>query len=262
MNINSLKIISLFIFSAILMACSASDEATPDVVIEATSETSVDAISTSADASVTQERAARFNEVAPFDLASLYDESSATRAEVMMTAYLEENRGWCLDAPSAVSGIAGLHTHTCYLYRNDGADGVAHDQAFIVELAEQHGIFYLVDYDLCLTMFEPEEGSFVALEACGGDLSHLQKMTMSEEGLVASAYVPELCMTTGEYTTPGGGGNPMHIIRKLTFENCDPSRLDYQAWEFRTDWPGLAADYLITEERAYPSLAVGMGMGG
>lgn len=251
MNIKALKMILLTFLGVFALACSVSDEETTalEETLPLEDTTSIEETTPS-------------NEISPFDIASIYDETSASRAEVMMQAYFEENRGWCLDAPSSISGIAGLHTHTCYLYRNDGADGVAHDQAFIVELIEEQGIFYLVDYDLCLTMFEAEEGAFVSLEACGGALSHLQKMNMSEDGLVSSAIAPELCMTTGDYTTPGGGGNPMHIIRKLTFEACDDSNRAYQAWELRAEWPGLADESLITEVRSFPSLAAGNGAGG
>ena len=38
---------------------------------------------------------------------------------------------------------------------------------------------------------------------------------------------------SSERSQEGGGGNPPHLIRNLTLENCDLTQLNYQAWATR-----------------------------
>ena len=47
---------------------------------------------------------------------------------------------------------------------------------------------------------------------------------------------PGNCATAGEGPSRhGGGGEPVHLIRDLTLEVCDPSRDARQQWRLRTE---------------------------
>jgi len=44
----------------------------------------------------------------------------------------------------------------------------------------------------------------------------------------------KLCLTVGqEQSKKGGGGNPVHLMRKLSLELCNKSLNSYQAWSLR-----------------------------
>ena len=73
--------------------------------------------------------------------------------------------------------------------------------------------------------------------------------------------MPELCMTMHSTTVPGGGGNPLHLMRDVSFDACDEAIADRQNWELRTEYDGPQE---MTEEAPFvmnPAGAMGMGVG-
>jgi hypothetical protein len=73
--------------------------------------------------------------------------------------------------------------------------------------------------------------------------------------------MPELCLTLDTVTVPGGGGNPLHLMRDVKFANCDDGSSERQTWELRAEYNGLEE---TTAEPPYvfnPAGAMGMGPG-
>lgn len=166
--------------------------------------------------------------------------SAETPVEVKLKAAIEEDRGWCLDLRGGTRNavaIGGIHGHTCYTYQGNGP---TRDQAFAKEDILERNTFRLTSFDnTCMTLFEPKEGSFISLETCDG--RGAQQFTMTEAGRIVPTLMPELCMTMSNVVLPGGGGNPLHIMRDVTFEACDDEPDELQDWELRAEWNGPEA---------------------
>ncbi len=172
-----------------------------------------------------------------------------TPVEVKLIAPIEEDRGWCLDLRGRMNNaapIGGVHGHTCDTYSGNGP---IVDQAFSMEDVTEDDTFRLLAFsDKCLTLYEPKEGSFVSMETCDGRKT--QSIMMNESGQIIPRMLPELCLTAGSVVLPGGGGNPLHLMRDISFEGCDSDINERQLWEFRAEWNGLEE---ATAERPYAS---------
>jgi len=170
-----------------------------------------------------------------------------TPVEVKLVAAFEEDRGYCLDvrgAPGKTAPIGGLRTESCKMYslREPGED-----QAFDMENIHENNEFRMSKFgDKCLTLYKPARGSFVSLETCDGRTA--QSIKLNANGQISPEIMPELCLTIGAVTLPGGGGKPLHIWRNVTFEDCDTSIHDRQSWELRAVWSGPQE---ATVERPY-----------
>jgi hypothetical protein len=189
-----------------------------------------------------------------------------TPVEVKLIAPIEEDRGWCLDLRGRLTNaqpVGGLHGHTCDSY---SGNGVGADQAYVMENIQENNEFRLVAFnDKCMTLYEPNEGSFIAMETCDG--RETQVIVMNESGQIIPSMTPELCLTMSSVVQPGGGGTPLHIMRDVTFETCDSEPNELQLWELRTEWTGPQE---ATADRPYvsnpnapppPGMGAGMGMG-
>lgn len=170
-----------------------------------------------------------------------------TPVEVKLIAPIEEDRGWCLDLRGRMNNavpIGGVHGHTCDTYSGNGP---IVDQAFSMEDVVEEDTFRLLAFsDKCLTLYEPEEGSFVSMETCDG--RETQAIVMNESGRISPRMMPQLCLTAGAVVLPGGGGNPLHLMRDISFEACDSAVDERQLWEFRAEWNGPQE---ATTERPY-----------
>ncbi len=85
---------------------------------------------------------------------------------------------------------------------------------------------------------------------------------MNEAGQIIPEMMPELCLTLHSVVVPGGGGNPVHLMRDVIFDACDSNINERQTWELRAEWTGPEE---TTAERPYavnPAGGFGMGMGG
>ena len=186
--------------------------------------------------------------------------NAQTRVEVKLIAPIEEDRGWCLDlrgGQNSGAPIGGLHGHTCYTYNGNG---VTSDQAFVMENIYEKNEFRMVDFsDKCMTLYEPKDGSFISMETC--DEREAQDFMFNDAGQIIPEIMPELCLTIHSVTLPGGGGNPVHFLRDLSFDACDSNINERQLWELRSEWTGPEK---ATAERTYavnPASTFGMGMG-
>jgi hypothetical protein len=194
-----------------------------------------------------------------------------TPVEIKLVAPIEEERGWCLDLrggqPNAVP-IGGVHGHTCYTYQGNGP---SRDQGFIKENILEQNEFRMVEFnDKCMTMYEAKAGSFISLENCDGRTA--QQIVFNESGTVTPRIMPELCMTMGSVVLPGGGGTPLHIMRDVTFEECEPEPGELQVWTLRAEYDGpeetTAERPFVANPNARPpggggmGGGMGMGMGG
>jgi len=191
--------------------------------------------------------------------------TAATPVEVKLIAPIEEDRGWCLDLRGGQNNgepIGGLHGHTCYTYNGNGPTP---DQAFVMENIEEQNEFRMVEFnDKCMTLYEPQAGSFISVEACDGRKT--QDIVLNEAGQISPRMMPELCVTMGTVVVPGGGGRPLHIMRDVTFEACDSEINERQLWELRAEYSGpeettAARPYASNPNAAPPGPGPGMGMG-
>ena len=191
--------------------------------------------------------------------------NAATPVEIKLIAPIEEDRGWCLDLRGGQNNgepIGGLHGHTCYTYNGNSPTP---DQAFVMENIQAQNEFRMVEFnDKCMTLYEPQAGSFISMETCDGRKT--QDIMLNEAGQIIPRIMPELCVTMGTVVVPGGGGRPLHIMRDVTFEACDDEINERQLWELRAEYNGPEE---TTAERPYasnpnappPPPGAGMGMG-
>jgi hypothetical protein len=192
--------------------------------------------------------------------------NAQTPVEIKLIAPIEEARGWCLDlrgGAGAGEPIGGLHGHTCYTYNGNGP---TNDQAFVMEGIHESNEFRMVAFnDLCMTLWEPKDGSFISIETC--DDRAQQDFVLNDAGRINPEIMPELCLTLNSVTVPGGGGNPLHLMRDVSFDTCDDSISERQTWELRAEYDGPEE---TTAEAAYffnlagamgGGMGAGMGMG-
>jgi hypothetical protein len=103
----------------------------------------------------------------------------------------------------------------------------------------QAGVFKLIYFNVCMTT-APREGGVLSLAPCSDDPA--QKFAWLPSGAISPRGAPNLCLTVAQGAgTPGNGGSPTHLRRKLSLESCDPSRATYQAWRNRAAFDGNAA---------------------
>lgn len=164
-------------------------------------------------------------------------------AEIKLIDSLDETRGWCVDLFAHLTNampLGGFQGHNCFLYMGRGP---TQDQGFEVRRIREEGVFELSHFNMCMTMQEPRSGSYVGAEPCVGEPA--QQFDMREDGRIVSRSAPDLCLTMGDTTVPGGGrlaavgarppANNTNIpqIRKLTFDTCSDAAESRQRWELR-----------------------------
>ena len=151
--------------------------------------------------------------------------------EVVLVDRLDDQRGFCIDIrgyKQRAKPDRGLQAHSCYSYQ--GSIGV--DQGFDSD-AIKAGRFHMPGFDVCMTAQGDEAGARLGLAKCDG--SAQQGFSMTADGAIVPKNAPKLCATVaGGDSREGGGGRPVHLIRRLTLENCDEARAKYQRWRVRT----------------------------
>lgn len=153
------------------------------------------------------------------------------RVEIVLSAALDEPRGYCLDIvghQTRAQPSRGIHAHTCYSYQGR----IATDQAFDAEELSR-GVMKLPDWDVCVTATTATSGGRPGLVACADRED--QRFLFRANGTIAPGSAPDLCLTVDSGTSrPGGGGNPPHVIRSLSLERCSAENVDVQRWRTRT----------------------------
>ncbi len=151
--------------------------------------------------------------------------------EVLLVDRLDDQRGFCLDIrgyKQRAKPDRGLQAHSCYSYQ--GQIGV--DQGFDSD-AIKVGRFHMPGFDVCMTA-AAEAGARLGLAKCDG--SPGQGFSMTADGTIVAKAAPKLCVTVaGGKSREGGGGRPVHLIRRLTLEPCDAGQSNYQRWRVRTE---------------------------
>lgn len=151
-------------------------------------------------------------------------------AEIMLIDTLDEPRGFCIDVlgyKHKANPERGLQAHSCYSYQGS----IAVDQAFD-DSAIKRSEFRLPWFDLCMTAPALTPGQRPALEPCNGNSR--QKFSMGGDGLIYIDGETRMCLTvTDGPSRKGGGGSPVHVIRRLTIESCEPQRTKWQRWRTR-----------------------------
>ena len=153
---------------------------------------------------------------------------------VLLERLPDEPRGWCVDAAGHQTRAimaGGVHGHTCYSYEGQGEYRVAEDQGFLLKDVEQNGVFRMAAFDHCLSISSRDPGSWIALTPC--DNRPEQQFEVTDTGEVKSKIAEDLCITLGSESLPGGGGSPLHQLRKLSMETCTAENSTLQRWRLR-----------------------------
>ena len=93
--------------------------------------------------------------------------------------------------------------------------------------------FYIPHFNVCMEATENKAGSSLKLSSC--DKNDNQKFILKNDGKIQLKSNLNLCLTASENFREGGGGNPVHLIRSLTLENCDNALSSYQNWGIRVN---------------------------
>jgi hypothetical protein len=169
--------------------------------------------------------------------------TNADMVEIKLVDTQDETRGWCVDLFAHLTNampLGGFQGHDCFLYMG----GVQIDQGFD-EASIAEGKFVLPYWDVCMTLQEQKHHSYIAAEPCIGE--PVQKFTMHDNGRITPDTAPELCLTIGSITIPGGGrlapvgarppadNSTIPQIRRMTFDNCsdEASIAALQTWTLR-----------------------------
>ena len=148
-------------------------------------------------------------------------------AELQLVSKLDDQRGYCIDIrghKERAKVQRGLQAHTCYSYQ--GQIGV--DQAFDASLIAS-GKFYLPAFDVCMAAENRTQGSRLILTRCTDQT--LQKFALNSDNEIKLVANNELCSTVNDgESKEGGGGTPVHLMRRLTLESCATTKNDYKNW--------------------------------
>lgn len=154
----------------------------------------------------------------------------AENVEVFLLDKLDNKQnGYCIDIAKGRERAAkpedGLQGHTCY----SPGGALGYDQTFASEKFSD-GQFYMVNFDVCMSITSTSAGSPLELTRCDG--SEAQKFVFSGEGTITPAAAPQMCATVAEATR--SGRSDANQIKVLSLEPCDAARAAYQTWGIRT----------------------------
>lgn len=158
--------------------------------------------------------------------------SGEEQVEIYLIDPVDEERGYCIDIKGHQKKAKiqrGLQAHTCYSYQGK----IAVDQAFD-SLAFGENRLYLSAFDVCVSAESIRATTSLQLERCReGD--ELQEFSWDEKGRIRTIADPNLCITAAPGDVrKGGGGSPVHLIRRLSLERCNIALQRTQRWGFRT----------------------------
>lgn len=149
--------------------------------------------------------------------------------EIYLIDSLDDSRKYCLDILGYKDNAdvnKGLQSHSCYSYQG----AVSIDQGFDKELISEKE-FYIPHFKVCMEAEKIENASSLNLNTC--DETDKQKFILQNDGKIQPKNNLNLCLTVSEDFREGGGGNPVHLIRSLSLQNCDNNISSFQKWGFR-----------------------------
>ena len=148
-------------------------------------------------------------------------------AEVQLVSKLDDQRGYCIDIrghKERAKVQRGLQAHTCYSYQGQ----ISVDQAFDTSLLAI-GKFSLPAFEVCMEAENNSQGSRLILTRCAEQ--NLQKFDLNSANEIRLVVNDELCLTVNDgKSKEGGGGTPVHLMRRLTLENCTTTKDKYKHW--------------------------------
>ena len=102
------------------------------------------------------------------------------------------------------------------------------DQAFDKSLIAS-GKFYLPAFDVCMEAENSSQGSRLILTSCADQ--HLQKFDLNSANEIRLVVNNGLCLAVNDgKSKEGGGGTPVHLMRRLTLEYCATTKDKYKHW--------------------------------
>ena len=149
--------------------------------------------------------------------------------EIFLINNLNDTRGFCIDIKGSKQNAnvnSGLQSHTCYSYQGQ----ISVDQGFD-KLKIDEKQFYITFFKVCMEAQNIQESASLLLNQC--NQSEKQKFILKSNGNIVVESNPNLCLTVATNYKEGGGGNPVHLIRELTLQNCGENNSDYQKWGTR-----------------------------
>ena len=151
------------------------------------------------------------------------------KVEIYLIDELNEKRGYCLDVMGYKLNAdinKSLQAHSCYSYQGE----IAVDQGFD-KLKISNNQFYLPYFNVCLEAKTIENSSNLILQGC--DRNEKQKFILKGNGQITLESNNNLCITISETFREGGGGNPVHLIREISLEQCNNNQSHLQIWGIR-----------------------------
>ena len=150
--------------------------------------------------------------------------------EVYLLNQLDDPRGFCIDVRGhkyKAQINKELQAHTCYSYQGE----ISPDQGFSSHKLTKNQ-FILPSFNVCMEASSLTPSANLRLGKC--DRNKLQNFEWSNKNEIRLISNRKLCLTVGqEQSKKGGGGNPVHLMRKLSLELCNKSLNSYQAWSVR-----------------------------
>ncbi len=149
--------------------------------------------------------------------------------EIYLLNNLNDTRGYCIDMMGYKNNAdvsKSLQAHSCYSYQGE----ISVDQGFDkLKITQEE--FYIPHFKVCMESESTEKSSSLILKAC--NKSEKQKFILQNDGKIQPKNNLNLCLTVSEVFREGGGGNPVHLIRDISLENCDNSFSIRQKWAIR-----------------------------
>lgn len=159
----------------------------------------------------------------------LQPEITQELVEIYLINNLNDTRGYCIDVRGYKTNAnvnSSLQAHTCYSYQGE----ISVDQGFdSVKIVNNE--FYINHFEVCMEADKIESSSNVNLSIC--DKNDKQKFILQSDGKIQLKTNLSLCLTVSESFEEGGGGNPIHLIRTLTLQNCNDEHSSRQKWGTR-----------------------------
>ena len=151
--------------------------------------------------------------------------------EVYLLNALNDSRGYWIDMTGYKTNAdinKSLQAHSCYSYQGE----ISVDQGFdISKITDEE--FYIRHFKVCVEAEKIEESSALNLKTC--DKNNKQKFILQSDGKIQPKSNLNLCLTVSENFSEGSGGNPVHLIRTLSLENCNDALSSHQKWGIRTN---------------------------
>ena len=152
----------------------------------------------------------------------------AELSEIQLKEKLDETRGFCIDIRGHKHRAIvqkGLQAHSCYSYQGQ----IAVDQAFDKNLLKQN-TFYMPAFEVCMEAKGRFKGASLILKECKD--RDVQKFELTWKNQIKLVGERNLCVAIAEEKSKkGGGGNPTHLMRTITLQDCSTTKSKYTTWK-------------------------------